>query len=181
MVVSRRHFSYLFLGAVILITVYAGWEVVSPFFIAGIVAYLLNPLVSFLNQKLRFPRTISIFLIYSILLGLIAVSVYNVSFQIAQESKELVHNAALQISALPGWIQPAALDFVDSLKNSLTPLNKKVITYLPGALNRTVSVLVFLVATFYFLKDGHSFQNNFLKIFPGKLKEEIEEIVLKIN
>lgn len=174
MVVSRRHFSYFFLGALILFAIYAGWEVASPFFIAGVVAYLLNPLVSFLSQKLRFPRTASIFLIYSILLGLIAVSVYNLSFQIAQESKELVHNAALQISALPGWIQPAAIDFMDSL-------NKKAITYLPGALNRTVSFLVFLVATFYFLKDGHSFQNNFLKIFPGKLKEEIGEIIQKIN
>lgn len=174
MVVNRRHFSYFFLGALILFAVYAGWEVASPFFIAGVVAYLLNPIVSFLSQKLRFPRTVSIFLIYSILLGLIAVSVYNLSFQIAQELKELVHNSALQVSTLPSWIQPAAIEFMDSL-------NKRVITYLPGALNRTVSVLVFLVATFYFLKDGHSFQSNLLKVFPGKLKEEIGEIIQKIN
>lgn len=181
MAISRKHFSYFFLGVVILVAIYAGWAVVSPFIIAGIVAYLLNPLVNFLNQKLKLPRTVSILLIYLVLLGLIAITVYNLSFQIAQESKELVYNATLQISALPGWIQPAALDFMESLKNTLTPLNKKVITYLPGALNRTVSFLVFLVATFYFLKDGHSFQHNLLKIFPGKLKEEIEEILFKIN
>ena len=42
---------------------------------------------------------------------------------------------------------------------------------MPGALNRSISVLVFLVATFYFLKDWQGF----------KVKGELEIILQKIN
>jgi predicted PurR-regulated permease PerM len=44
--------------------------VLAPFFLAVIIAYILNPLVNFLENR-RLPRTLGILLIYAIFFSLI--------------------------------------------------------------------------------------------------------------
>jgi predicted PurR-regulated permease PerM len=39
-------------------------EILTPFVYAAIFAYIFNPIVNFLHQKLKIPRTLSVIVIY---------------------------------------------------------------------------------------------------------------------
>ncbi len=163
-------------------------NILAPFFLAAIFAYLLNPAVNLLHRHFKFPRTLSISLIYIVIIGLIAILALNVGVQLTTESKEftfeannLIKQTNSQISVLPNWLRPLALDTFESIRSSLLLPNHRIVSYLPGALNRTISILIFLIATFYLLKDGGYFINSFLGLFDKKKRPEIELIIQKIN
>lgn len=183
-----RHLTYLFFGLGAAVLFYLSRAVLMPFFLAAAFAYLLNPVVSLLMHRLRLPRTVSVFVIYLILIGLLAAAVLGVgvrfneeSVQFGREARVFIQQANTQIYSLPTWLQPVALDIFESVRTSLLLPNRRLVTYLPGALNRTISVMVFLVAAFYFLKDGHYFLDNFFRLFPQKSRKGLEEIAQKIN
>ncbi|MCL4397707.1 AI-2E family transporter [Patescibacteria group bacterium] len=188
MKIERRHLLYIIFGLALLAVLYAVRSVLMPFILAAIFAYLLNPLVTFLTHRLKLPRPLAIALIYILIIGGLAAIAINVGVRFGQESDEFAAEARnfirqtnSQITLLPEWLQPFALDAFESVRASLLLPNRRVTAYLPGALNRTVSLLVFLVAAFYFLKDGHSFQKNLLNFLPAKTREEGTEILAKIN
>ena len=170
------------------IVLYFGRAVVAPFILAAIFAYVLNPLVDFLAHRMKLPRGLSVAIIYIILIGLIAVVAIGVGLRLSEESAEFswqtrkfLQETSLQISKLPGWLQPVSLDFYDSIRATLLFPAHKIISYIPGALNRTISLLVFLTAGFYFLKDGRKFKNDFLALLPGTAGKEAGIIISKIN
>lgn len=185
---DQKQLFYWILGLVGVILAYLNRGILMPFFLAAIFAYLLNPAVSFLNHHFKLPRTLAIALIYVVIIGLLSVLAINIGIQLSRESQEftseannLVRQTNSQISVLPTWLQPVAVDTFDSLRSSLLLTNRRPMTYLPGALNRSVSVLIFLVAAFYFLKDGSQFIKNSLNFFGEKNRREIELVIQKIN
>lgn len=177
-----------------LIAVFSLWllylvrAAVIPFVLAAGFAYLLNPLVSFLTQKVKLPRNLSIVVIYIILIGFLGTIVAFVSTNLTSESEQfskearfLMREANSTITVLPDWLQPLARDSFESVRTSLLFPQRRVAAFLPGAVNRTIGLLVFLVASFYFLRDGHTFLKNFFALLPNKIAKEIEEILQKIN
>lgn len=182
---------YLVYGLFIILiaaVVYFGRAVLAPFVIGAIFAYVLNPLVDFLAHKLRLPRGFSVALVYIVLISLFSVVVINVGIRLSEESSEFSQEAKLllqqtntQISVLPEWLRPVSIDILESIRASLVFPNRRVVTYLPGAFNRTLSLLVFLISGFYFLKDGKKFKNGILDLFSLKIRTELEEILTKIN
>ena len=179
-------YSLVFLGAVVV--AFLARDILSPFIVAAIFAYLLNPVVGLLEQRLKLPRTVSIVVTYLLIIGALTIFTINLGVNLARESEDfslearnLVHQTDSQINLLPDWIRPAAIDIFDSIRSSLVFSNRRVTSYLPGALNRSISVLIFFVATFYFLKDGHSFIAGALKLFSKEIKGEAEGILQEIN
>lgn len=171
-----------YLVAVILagLLVYLGRGVWTPFVLAAVVAFILNPLIDFLAHKIKLPRTISIVVIYFIIIGFITVTAFMLGTKIGEEMREL-RDLGAQIKILPEWLQPVAFDVFDSARQSLLFPTRRMVNFLPGALNRSISVLVFLVATFYFLKDGQELKKGFLFLFSKNIHDQLEIISQKIN
>jgi len=183
-----KHLVYLTSLVLLAMLAYAGRAVLTPFILAAIFAYLLNPLVNFLAHRIKLPRTFSIILIYIILIGTAVTLVFNIGARLTEESNEFsqearyfIQQANSQIFVLPGWLQPIARDIFDSVRTSLLFPRGRVVNYLPGAIDRTISSLVFLVATFYFLKDGRKFVDGFLSFFPPLARKELEIVGQKIS
>ncbi|MBI4099670.1 AI-2E family transporter [Candidatus Microgenomates bacterium] len=187
----RKNNPYLIygLGAVVIFgLLYLVRDVVMPFVLAAGFAYILNPLVTFLTHRVKVPRNLSIVIIYLILIGLLGVMVVNISHNLTRESEQFARetrvflgDAERTISTLPDWLQPIAADSLESARTSLLYPQRRVIAFLPGAVNRTIGVLIFLVASFYFLRDGHKFMKGLFGLLPTKVATEIEIILLKIN
>ncbi len=188
MKLSARHLFYLGVIAV------GGWALylvrgtLAPFVLAAAFAYLLNPWVTFLTTRAGLPRGLSIAIIYFTLIGILAGLVFFVgrnltleSEQFARETRIFVHEANSTIASLPDWFQPLVQDSFESARSSLLYPQKRIVTSLPGAVNRTISVLVFIMASFYFLRDGQKFVKNFLQLLPSKVAYEIQLILQKIN
>lgn len=185
---KRQQLIYGLFLALIALVLYLGRAMLAPFVLAAIFAYILNPLVDFLAHKMRLPRGLSVAIIYIVLIGLIAVLAVNIGIRISEESaqfsleaKTFLRETNSQISSFPDWLRPISLDIVESVRGSVPFTNKRVMAYLPGALNRTIGVLVFLTSAFYFLKDGKNFKNGFMNLLPSEIKEDLEAILHKIN
>lgn len=186
--ITPRQIAYFAAGSAVVWLLYLSRSAMTPFLLAAGFAYILNPLVQLLTQRVKLPRTFSVSLIYIALIALLTTVVLVVGGNLTQESQEFSREARTlviqtneQISALPGWLQPVATEAFDSARASLTFSNRRMGTFLPGALNRTLSVLVFLVASFYFLKDGQNFLRSFLNLLPKNISAEVTIVLDKIN
>ncbi len=187
MKLRHQYIVYGLLIGIVAVLVYFGRAVLPPFILGAIFAYILNPLVDFLAHKLKLPRGLSVAIIYVFLIGIISFAAINITMRISEESSQLSSEAKViltqtndQISVLPVWLRPLATDTFETIRSSIVP-NKRISTYIPGALNRTLGVLIFLTAGFYFLKDGKNFKNSFLNLLPSNIRSEVEIVLTKIN
>lgn len=88
-------------------------EVLLPFILAIIIAYVLTPLVALCESKMRLPRSLIIVLVYILAIGTIGLSItamapriYEESVRFAREAPTLVRNSAhAQGEKLEGWIK----------------------------------------------------------------------------
>jgi len=67
-------------------------EVLLPFILAIIIAYVLTPLVAWGETKLRMPRSLSILVVYFLVVGTIAAGVANVAPRLYDESLTFVRD-----------------------------------------------------------------------------------------
>lgn len=188
MKLNSRQTVYIISVVVILWLLFLSRSAIMPFLLAAGFAYILNPLVQFLTHRVRLPRTLSVSLIYIVLIALLTTAIVIVggnltaeSEQFSQEARALVSQTNEQIATLPGWLQPVAFDAFESARASLTFSSHRLETLLPGVLNKSLSMLVFLVASFYFVKDGQNFIRSLLGLFPDNISEELAVILGKIN
>ena len=106
--IKKRDLIYFTMAALTLFVLYLGREVLAPFFFAAAFAYILNPVVTFLNSQIKLPKTLAIALIYILLLGGIGVGIFLVwsrytqeSFQYTSEIQTFTTQAENQIKTLP--------------------------------------------------------------------------------
>jgi len=165
-------------------------EVLTPFILAAVFAYILNPVVSFFSSKAKLPRTLIILSIYILIISGIVTLGTIITGQIIHEFKEfgqftanITEATKEQIGLLPSWLKPEVEAMLSSLNlrksEFLPPLS--IIGIFPRALSGIVSLIIFLFSAFYFLKEGRKISDRFLYYVPKEYKIEVEIIMRKIN
>lgn len=189
MTIRLRTAFFLILGVILIWFLYLEREILTPFVLAGIFAYILNPIIDFISNKIKLPRTLSVVIIYVLLTagvvaGGLALSkrVVDESFQIEKFISSLTNSASLQINTLPDWARPVAQDTLDSLDRSkLFALSPSLFSLFPEAISRIVSFVIFLFSGFFFLKEGKHTVDRFLNLIPNEYKVEVEILLRRIN
>lgn len=77
-------------GIVGLILLIAVRQVLLPFILAIIIAYVLTPLVAWCETKLRMPRSLSILVVYSLVIGSVSLAVMSVAPRLYVETLNFV-------------------------------------------------------------------------------------------
>lgn len=162
--------------------------ILAPFIMAAIFAYILNPVITFLAEKTKFPRTLFIAFLYILLFTFIGWLGTVLTRQILAEAEELSSQAQgflvgadAQIYAMPIWFQDSARNAIGSLREALTIEPANLLPLFSGAASRIFTVITFLFASFYFLKDGGRFIDDILLFFSGERKLEVEILLRRIN
>lgn len=189
MTIRLRTAFFIFLGIIILWLFYIEREILTPFLLAGIFAYILNPIVDFISDKIKLPRSLSVIIIYVVITAGLIAGGLALSKRIIDESSEvqkfissITTSAALQINTLPDWIRPTAQDILSSLnKSKLFALSPSLLSFFPQAISRIVSFVIFLFSAFFFLKEGRRIIDRFLNQIPNTYKVEVEILLRKIN
>lgn len=186
MTIRLRTAFFLVLGIIILWFVYLERAIFTPFILAAIFAYIINPLVTFLSEKGRLPRTLAIIAVFALILGVLIFGSITLSKRVLEESSQLQQfaqtlkeTANFQIESLPDWARPAAQDILTSLNESkFLALSFSIV---PRAVSGVISFVIFLFAGFFFLKEGRSFVDKILNFAPNQYKIEIEILLRKVN
>lgn len=188
MTIRLRTVFFIILGVLTLWFLYVERAILAPFVLAAIFAYIFNPVVSFLSSKIKLPRTISIILIWAIIIGILVVGGMFVVRRAVVEFaglKEYVQDwttmARGQVAILPEFVRPTLNEGLLSLQKTLVANSISLFSIFPQAVSGIISFFIFLISSFYFLKEGRSVFDKFLNIVPRDFRIDVEILLRKIN
>lgn len=168
----------------------------TPFFLAVILAYLLNPLVDFFEER-RIPRVLSIIMIYLAMGALLALAVtYTIPRVIAEITKlserlpeftELVTTFLydmqdrFQRSNLPPVFHNIIEQNIERTQDRLLLALEYSVDAVLGLLGRVFVALLTPVVTFYILKDVTVIKRTLSNLLPGKHRRKLLAWLSKID
>jgi len=167
--------------------------VLTPFFIAMIISYVLNPVVNLLNHR-KVPRTVAVLLIYSVFITSVVVVIMNVTpmfiRQLAELNEHMPQLAMRAQSLVDGFNQNRLLP--DSVRtgfnHSLAKLESGIAMAISNYLNQigsTINTLfiVFIVPflAFYMLKDFQLMEKTAIAIVPKNHRRQTINLLLDID
>lgn len=162
----------------------------TPILIAGILYFIFNPIVRFLEKKL--PRTLSILLIYLAFVALIVFVLSAVGPVFTKQVTDLFNSIPSYVKQIQifikqmsnsqwfTWIMNQDFVSVAKIESSIGEYLTSLPENITGSLSSVFGVVTNIALTavtvpfilFYMLKDGHRFPNLAVKILPDKYKNE---------
>lgn len=188
MTLRLRSVFFIIIGLLLFWFLYIERAILTPFILAAIFAYIFNPIVNFFYHKLKFPRTLSVIIIYVFIVSIVLYSgvifskkAIGESFELKKQAVSISQTAKHEINNLPDWIKPTASDALETFEKSTTISYSSVFSFFPQAFSRILGFLIFLFAAFYFLKEGRNMFDKLLHFVPNDYKVEIDILMRKIN
>ncbi|MCJ1993443.1 AI-2E family transporter [Lactococcus piscium] len=143
-----------------------------PFIIAGFLYYVFNPLVMFLEEKLKLPRIWGIVLVFVLLIGLLTYTVISLVPRVITQLSDLIIASGSIVPELQKWVDKLSANPAFKEIDFKTLINKANISYmdilqnllsgvtfsLSNVVNAIFKVAMILslvpILLFYMLKDG---------------------------
>lgn len=185
------------LGAIVL---YAIRHILTPFILAAILAYILNPIVEFMNGRLRLPRTLAVLIVYLILIVAVALvpaifapgliqqlTALNVDVQgIVQAILRFVaEHQTVMLFGFPVDLSPLYEEIINSLNRLVPSIAPRSVNLLFGFASGFASTLVGLVlivmVSFYLLKDARKISHSLDELVPPEYRAEAWQLRQEIT
>ena len=172
--------------------VYRAGDIVRPFVWAGVLAFVLLPLVGLLERRLSMPRTAAAAVVF---IGLLAAIIGG--------ARILVPLAVDQVRDLQGTLPTLVANAQNTLAETadqigLSDLNAVIVGFtgasdLSGMVARgavpfivgighfLLELLVFLIATFFLLRDAPRLFQWFRRVLPASQRNELIPLFAQVN
>lgn len=187
-------------GAVVLFFLYLFRSqllaIFTPFVVALGIAYILNPVVVWLQQH-KVSRSISVLIIYFVFFGLffiliarlIPVVIAEINRLIeyipryTQQAKDLIveFNEATDRMELPESVQAALDTNLRTLENWLLDTLTRIPQLTTDVARGVFNAFLILILTFYFLKDFNAVKEWMYRLIPHKSKHRARKILHEID
>lgn len=171
-------------------------SILTPFFIAFLLAYLLNPVVDWIEKK-GINRSWSIIIVYIIITGLtVGILVYLIPKFLMELNKfadtipkyaEQVQNNFKQIQKhytkvdMPESIRTVINDTIMQVENYIIEIVKTITQSFLLFFTKAFDVILIPILTFYLLKDYKKFSSLLLKLIPLTYQDELLELTAKMD
>lgn len=172
-----------------------------PIILAGVLYYLLNPLVDWLEKRFHVQRTWTIIGLFIVVVALLALGIIAIIPTIRDQTLSIINdwptywkNASTEVNR---WINDPQLSGIrDQLESWNTDLSKLVsgrfskyltgtVTSLTGVFSTVTTVIIGLITMpfilFYLLRDGHQLPKYMAKFVPTKARSGFLEVLTEIN
>ena len=188
----------IIIGLLYLVNYLSG--VLLPFFIAWLIAYMIYPMVTFVQYKLKLKnRAASILVVLLTLIIIIALSAILLIPPFIEEFSKLkgllsdYFIAGSQKAAIPGTLENFVKEYMVEFKDSLNEVNitQALKSILPKAwtlLSQSLSILASIFATFivilymfFILLDYESIARGWINLVPQKYREMTNRIVTDVK
>lgn len=171
-----------------------------PIVMSGILYYLLNPLIDWLEKK-RVPRVTGILLVFMVLAGLIVWGVINLIPIIREQVLSLLLNFPDYLSTFITQVnQLLRSDVLSRIQEQLLgdtgTLSQTISTQAEGMIDSAISnigsifgtltsIVLAVITTpfilFYLLKDGHNMPYYIMNLVPSKMREKTYVLLRETN
>ncbi len=162
-----------------------------PFFLAVIIAYILNPLVDFLDNR-RLPRCLGILLIYAVFFSLGVVAALTVIPALVTELQKLgedIPQYAVRVQAfllrlqsdyqrfnLPESIRQVIDQNILNLQSAALALVQRVTDWVLGIFSHLFTIIIVPLLVYYLLRDEASLKRSLLMLFPKKYRRFVTKV-----
>jgi HAD superfamily hydrolase (TIGR01509 family) len=179
---------------VLLLVLYVFRALLPPVAIALVLAYILKPLADLVERRTKLPRTLSVIIVFIVLLlviSLIPATVLpyavdrftrlNLDFQ--KLTNDLLTFLSQPISVL-GYsisLQDVVGDLQGALQDLLRPFATQTVTVLFGVASSLLWLLSILVISFYLVKDAGRLRSFLDRLAPSGYIEELRRLREEIN
>ncbi len=189
---NTRTFVLLVTAAVMLTLTYAARELLGPLIIAAMLAYVLNPLVTFVNRRSKLPRNLVVALLYLLSLGVLVLlavvfapplveeaqaltsELQSISAQIQERLSERI--TVLGFEMAPGEIIGVSETFPEQFIRS-----DRILLMLQAASTNLVWILVILVTTYYLLQDWEKLREWLIGLAPEEGEADVRRLYVKVK
>ena len=187
--------SFLFIPIIDFLSV-----VMLPVILSGLLFYLLNPLVDFM-EKYKINRVLAISIIFVIIAVLLiiglAVAIPNLQRQVvifAQNVPSYLEDADrviddLVTKRLPDDFRPQLEQVLANFSTQATAwasnISSKAVNWVSALISGTSQVIVALIIMpfmlFYLLRDGKGLRDYITQFLPNKLREPVGKVLSDVN
>ena len=171
-------------------------KVLLPFFVAWFLAYLLHPIVTFVQNKMHFrSRALSIIVTLIVVIAIITGIVWLIIPPMIEQFSKLSHlitqylqqrtNANDLSAMIANWIAEHK-EHIDKFLNSpdMTEALKAAVPQLFNVLSKTANIIISIVGSmitllymFFILLDYEYLTDNWIRIFPKKVRPFWQELM----
>ena len=167
-----------------------------PFIWAIITAYILHPFVSFIHRTTHLPKHLITIWLYAMLGLLITILVINFSPVFVEQVKGIQNQVPTAIDDVQRWLDQnqrdtmdrlgLESDFVDKRLNEAAQkiadtISAAALPVLFSTVSIAVELLIYLVASFYFIVHGERFVAAFRSVLNKRYHREFDRLIQEIN
>jgi predicted PurR-regulated permease PerM len=186
----------VFLLALLLAAAYAVRETLAVFVIALLFAYLLMPLVGFVERVT--PRQVSpriaLAIVYLALVGAIVALALTLGSRLVNEASTLATQLPALVKnptwmekiPLPGWLEPARANIIQRVREQVSIGGHQILPYIEGMGGQLVSgaryalyLVLIPVLAFFFLKDGAAIRDEFVAALVEERRRPMADNILE--
>lgn len=173
--------------------------VISPVFIGLVLAWLFDPLVTFLTKK-KIPRVVSCILVYLVFFGLLALLLFVMtpSFvnqikefiktipSILVDAKNFISNIVNSFSSNHGLdltsVKTQIFAYLEIFSNNLTTsLPNMLISFFKSLFSGGMFIVLGIMIGFYMLYDFDKVNGAIIKFMPRSWRKNAKELGTRIN
>ncbi len=196
--INRNKFWFLIIASIVALG-YIFADILVPFFAAYIFAYMLQPLIDYLERKTSLSRTLISSIIYFAFIALVIVIIIIIAPIIYQQlllfisnmskyeeySKLQVHKIVEYINSydadLAKHVQSSFSGIIHSFYEILTNISYSVWEYTMATINALSLTLIFPIVLYYFLRDWKVIVSNGYDLLPIHDQNDFRNIFISIN
>lgn len=207
MLLRRKTIVYVVIIVLLLVFIYFIYSyrekigrVMTPFFMAVVIAYILKPLVRKLEKR-NIPCQYSILLIYLVFFGFVLGTMFFVVPELIRSTRDLIKtipeisatyqnilNSIISTVQASDWSPDIKNVLYGEIRNGMVVLQnlavntlKKTLTGMVHTVTMLFDFVLAMVITYYFIKDADFFKNSVLSLMPRKWRNDLIDIGRKIN
>ncbi|WP_152654716.1 AI-2E family transporter [Oceanobacillus sp. CFH 90083] len=170
------------------------FKLMLPFLVAGILAFLLHPLIEWL-YRYRIHRGAAVLVIYLLFFGGAGYAIYRAYPLIVEQVKEMSRNFPEFIALYQNWLNkiytstsflPETVHdridmFIYSLEDTMNNFSGKIIGGVNGMMDTVILLTIIPVLVFYFLKDYPFIKSFLFRFIPHEYRDETGSICREIS
>ncbi|CAA7195771.1 AI-2E family transporter [Chryseobacterium potabilaquae] len=169
-----------------------GQSILAPFFFAFLMGMLFLPIATFMEKKLKFPRSLSTMMSVMIMMVILSGLVYFFGSQIVSFSKDIPHlrdQSTTLFNSLQHWVSKTfnvkiddQLNYIDQAINKLLSSSGMILGFTFGIFSTGFGFFLFFILFFIFILNYRRILNNFIvNIFSEKHKASVQEVVTEVR
>jgi predicted PurR-regulated permease PerM len=186
----------IILGAVVLLQRIE--NIIAPLILAGILAFILNPVVSFFNRWAHIPRSLVLLIIFLIFIGLLTLAIATLTQPLIRQIQNLMGELPGMLESIEGWLarkwtlgpfsydssglldeaETLLLEFLQSIGSESVNFLGDVLT---GVAEVGVTAIFMFIVSFYLVKDGHKAVDWFYGLVPPHYQDDVSRLAEEIN